>query len=849
MKRLTQLTKLTGLFSVLFLLSCHIGTQDIRLNTNGMEMEQVKPVPVPLLERGNLSPDGQYFLTGGQSGNVFRLWSISRGEQAGKLNVQKNPLKDTWAAITPDNQYALSTGNSLTLWDLSKGREIRKLDETKTICVSSFTPDGGKIATLAEGTNLLGATRYTLSIWDTATWKNIARFKMTFSDFDFPTTLALSPDGKYALLGNRANFNGDMIILDAVTGESLKKVPASRGFLKSLKKAVTDDPFLKVTASEGYMQGAVLSIAFSPDGQYALTGGLDNTVRIWEIPSMNQLKKIEAHTAEGAMQKGVLFVAYSPDGKYFLTGGGDGLLKMWDASSRQEIRRFGSITGDPVTTHGVSYAAFLPNGKQIISAASDGAVRIWDMVTGREVALFLGFEDGEWLVTTGEGYYNASGKGAQYLKVKYEENGYTIDQFYNVFYRPDIVAAKLNGQDIRKLVSLTMKDARKYPPPVIRSIKKSSGSSPSRAKVCYKIEDAGGGIGEVRLFHNGKLVRSGAYEREIDPASPGKTKPADSGSQGIFARVKGIFKKDKTPNTPPVNKPRAKAPENCLEIDAINGVNEVSVTAFNNNNSIQGDMKTVRFKSKTPADDPQLYILSVGIDRYQDRSLKLKYAVKDARDIVDKLRIKAASLFKAQNIHCETLTDEKASKANVIRAIDSLAKTIKPQDSFILFAGGYGVLSQDQYYMLTHDFNGQINMDSMISSSEIEEMSGKIKSTSQLFIFDTCHAGAMDAMVSGLYNARMSFLARKMGLNIYASAGDQRAALDGYGSNGLFTHVLLEGLDNRKEVPRGKEGKVTVVSLGEYVKKAMTNLPGEAGYRQTPLIITYGRDNTLYKIR
>ena len=93
-----------------------------------------------------------------------------------------------------------------------------------------------------------------------------------------------------------------------------------------------------------------------------------------------------------------------------------------------------------------------------------------------------------------------------------------------------------------------------------------------------------------------------------------------------------------------------------------------------------------------------------------------------------------------------------------------LAKIIKPADSFVLFVAGHGVLLQNQYFMLTHDFDGAISDSSMISSNEIVEASKQIKSLSQLFIFDTCHAGGVDYIVSGLYDARMSVLAKKMGL-------------------------------------------------------------------------------------
>jgi uncharacterized caspase-like protein len=136
----------------------------------------------------------------------------------------------------------------------------------------------------------------------------------------------------------------------------------------------------------------------------------------------------------------------------------------------------------------------------------------------------------------------------------------------------------------------------------------------------------------------------------------------------------------------------------------------------------------------------------------------------------------------------------------------------------------------------------------MISSNEIVEMSKRIKALSQLFIFDTCHAGGVDYIVSGLYDARMSVLAKKMGLHIFASASDKQSAMDGYKGNGLFTYTLLDGLNNNKEADRYKDGKVTVVGLGEYSRKMTMNISRELGHTQTPLIIHFGKDNPIYKL-
>jgi len=140
------------------------------------------------------------------------------------------------------------------------------------------------------------------------------------------------------------------------------------------------------------------------------------------------------------------------------------------------------------------------------------------------------------------------------------------------------------------------------------------------------------------------------------------------------------------------------------------------------------------------------------------------------------------------------------------------------------------VLLQNQYYMLTHDYDGTITEKNTISSNAIIEMSKKVKSLRQLFIFETCHAGGVDTITSGLYDARMSVLAKKMGLHIYASASDKQAAMDGYKSNGLFTYTLLDGLNNNRQADKYKNGTVSIVGLGEYSKKMTMNLSKQIGH-------------------
>lgn len=779
------------------------------------------------------SPDGRQLLAGSRN---ITIWDIATAKEIRKLDA-----KVTWvrqAAFSPDALYAV-TGNSagvVELWDATTGKMIRSRQDIKGQVTSlSFSPDGKSVLECRmEGP---------VKLWDTET--GAERLHLTGQG-----AAAISKDGRFIAAGTVGN---NLQIWDVKTGNYIKTFSGHKDRISSV--AFSPDGRFLLSGSQDKtvrlwdaLSGLahrtfsghryhVNSVAFSPDGKYVLSGSGDNTVRMWDPETGKELKSWQDISISS--------VAFSPDGNFIITGGFDNIPKLltWPEGIRKTV-----FTGHKLAVYS---AAFSPDGKRIITASGDGTTRIWDTLSGREIIQLIGFTNGEWIAITPEGYYNSSSGGHDHLNIRRNNKVYGIDQFYDVFYRPDIVTAKLKGENIAGLVTLTVEEAIANPPPTVKfsAIPESSGAA--KIKACYRIAGTGGGIGEVRLFHNGKLIRSDGFYREVAARNTNTPlKLAALNSRALYQDMRSLTIKEKQNPGASLVKPKGELIEECVEMESIAGENEISLTAFNAPNTVQSAMDTVRFTSAAPPVEPHLYILAIGIDRYGDSSINLKYAAKDARDFIAGMAGKAATVYKPENIHPTILINDAANKPNILAAVEKLAGQVRHGDSFIFFTASHGLLLQSQYYIVTSGFDARFSVDeSLISSNEIVEMSKKIKSLSQLFIFDTCHAGGVDNIISGLYDARMSVLAKKMGLHIYASAGSVQTALDGYQGNGLYTHTLLRGIGNAAEVDRAKSGRITVKSLGSYTKEITADISFHLGHPQTPLIINFGKDSTLFTVR
>jgi hypothetical protein len=514
--------------------------------------------------------------------------------------------------------------------------------------------------------------------------------------------------------------------------------------------------------------------------------------------------------------------AYTLGDKYVLTGGKDKTIKLFEFPSGRYIRTFAGHLGE------ITGLTFSPDGKYILSASTDGTTRLWDISTGKEIAQFISFKDDEWVVITPEGYFNASPNGAKHLNVRVGNNVYGIDQFYAKFYRPELVQLALAGKEVPKGELITDIAAQK-PAPNVQIVSPITNSSVDQDSVAVtlKITDSGGGIGSVNIYLNGAQVAND--------------------TRGII--VKG----------------KAAANERILSftIPLLKGQNEIRAVAFNGENSMESNPALINVTSKAVMSKPNLYALVIGINTYRNQDISLTYAVPDATAFAGTLQKVASPLFEKADIRTLT-TPQATTKEAITKAFEEVRQLVKPNDLFIFYNASHGMVdvvnNEEQYFLLTSNvrlLSSQHISKDALSHKDLVQLIGSIPAQKKLVILDTCNAGkggkeiqiALLQQTRGLTDATaVKLLQRAVGSSVFSASADSQQALEGYKGHGLFTYVLLEGLQGKADFK--KDGFITVTGLKLYTEERVMTLSEEVFKRQqNPMIETGANDFPIGKLR
>jgi len=114
----------------------------------------------------------------------------------------------------------------------------------------------------------------------------------------------------------------------------------------------------------------VQDISVSSDGQFALSGSWDGTLRLWDLNFGTTTRRFVGHT------KDVLSVAFSADNRQIVSGSRDRTIKLWNTLGECKY-----TIDEQGHTEWVSCVRFSPNTQNptIVSAGWDKLVKVWNL--------------------------------------------------------------------------------------------------------------------------------------------------------------------------------------------------------------------------------------------------------------------------------------------------------------------------------------------------------------------------------------------------------------------------------------------------------------------------------------
>jgi len=789
---------------------------------SGDSIKSINPKIEAEINQAVFSASGKQLLIACDN-NVVLIWDIAKNEKSGELTgflnqrdkggltYDPNSYWDSYIAqylrykndilLSRDNKTLLKGkfGSKVKSWDVASGKtEMEYVGHEKAAVCYQYSRDGKKLLT--------GGGDGKIIIWNAESGDTI----MTIPSYREPVfDIRFNSDETQIL---SCSWDASIKIHDALTGQRLfyhdsknssaYKVQFSRNDLYIITANLPDGLRLmeidtQTTIREFIGHTATVSVIEpTRDGKKLLSASWDGTMRLWDIATGLADRKYTGHTGE------IFAAIFSQDETSIYSGGTDRVIRQWDVATGKVIATFAGHQSE------VTSLQLTSDEKMLISHSVDGATKFWNLTTAKEFFEHIHFGEKEWMVKNPEGYFNGTQEARQFIHFVDGLKTYSVDQFFNEFYRPDLLPKIFQNRGSSDNYKGIQGKLNSSPPPGIRVATVPSADA-TQAEVLIKITDMGGGIETVKLFHNGKNISLDKQTLKL---------PSRKGESTTYSHT----------------------------INLIGGTNTITASA-SNKEKIESELQSIEVVSDRAGKSSVCYVLAVGINQYKNPKMTLNYARPDAESF-GKVLDEKGTLFK--NIELHSLYDADATKENILKKLEELAGKVHQEDVFIFYYAGHGSMVDNQFFFIPTGSSRLYDLSSLqkdaIEASVLQERLRNIKALKQLIVMDACQSGASVELLATRGAAEekaIAQLSRSAGIHVMASAGSEQFATEfAELGHGLFTYLLIKALNGDAD-GAPKDGKVTIYELKSYLDDQVPELTQKMkGKPQYPYTFSRGQD-------
>jgi hypothetical protein len=559
----------------------------------------------------------------------------------------------------------------------------------------------------------------------------------------------------------------------------------------------------------------------------ARTSGLRAPVQDWQDRNRPRLGNAPLRLEPGEFSRSL---AVLPREEGFILGT-DSHLRLFDPAGRPL-----EALALPATAWGVSAAE---NGI-VVAALGDGTIRWYGPQPGQRLAeraaLFVHADGRRWVAWTPEGLFDHAPEGGQELVGVHLNRGRaqtpewaSFRQAYRALYAPAELRARIAGDAAPAAARIA----------ALGDMREAIGRLPVVAARSACAVLAGGGCRDLAL----------APAMTVPPETTALRLVLGAEDRGLGLGPVDALVNDRIAarGTPPAlkNAPaitRGATGEVVLEVPLDPGPNRINTRLYAEDRVLFAEGPSFELRREgeraPPTDTGRLIVLAVGVDKYANRDLTLRFAVADARTVAETLRRAGQTLFR--DVSVTLLTDAAATREGILQALAEVAQRARPEDTFVLYLAGHGVRTEPdrRFLFLPADLSDTSSMRA-VRAQALEEDAlvsaiARIRARDGFLFVDTCHAGQLTV-------DSLAAIGNETGRFLLAASTSVQEALDSYDErNGVFAVAVRDGLMGRAAMDG--EGRVSALALGEYVTRRVPLLAAEKQHRQNAVFRTAQRD-------